>query len=78
MVAQVKFLDVDESEGKMVVSQKRASNELKPELRRGEVVDATVTGLRPYGVFLEVQGESWPQPLLSPVICLSFLCFAPC
>ena len=53
---QVKFLDVDEAEGKLVISQKRAANELKPDLKRGEVVGATVTGLRPYGVFLEVDG----------------------
>jgi len=47
---------VDENEGKLVVSQKRASNDLKPDLKRGEVVEATVTGLRAYGVFLEVEG----------------------
>ena len=49
-------MDVDETEGKLVVSQKRASNDLKPDLKRGEVVNAAVTGLRPYGVFLEIEG----------------------
>lgn len=53
---KVKFLDVDENEGKLVLSQKRALNELKPDLKRGSVVSATVTGLRPYGVFLEIEG----------------------
>jgi small subunit ribosomal protein S1 len=53
---KVKFLDVDEEEGKIVVSQRRAANELRPELKRGELVAATVTGLRAYGAFCEIDG----------------------
>eukprot|EP01036_Dinobryon_divergens_P026537 gene26537-35204_t len=51
---RVKFLDVVEDEGKVVVSQRRAVATL--ELARGSVVSGTVTGLRPYGAFLELEG----------------------
>ena len=34
---QVKFLDVDEEEGKLVISQKRALSANAAELKRGEV-----------------------------------------
>lgn len=50
----VKFLDVIEDEGKLVVSQRRAMTPF--ELKRGEVVSGTITGLRQYGAFLELDG----------------------
>lgn len=54
---KVKFLDVNEEEGKLVVSQRRALMESQTqELKRGEVVTGTVTGLRQYGAFLELDG----------------------
>jgi len=53
----VKFLDVNEEEGKLVVSQRRALMETQnSEPKRGEVVSGTVTGLRQYGAFLELDG----------------------
>ena len=52
----VKFLDVNEEEGKLVVSQRRALMENQAELTRGEVVSGTITGLRQYGAFLELDG----------------------
>ena len=54
---KVKFLDVNEEEGKIVVSQRRALMETQnADLKRGEVVSGTVTGLRQYGAFLELDG----------------------
>lgn len=53
---QVKFLDVIEEDGKLVVSQKRASAGPVGQFKRGQVVSGTVTGLRPYGAFLELDG----------------------
>merc|ERR1711871_180815 len=52
----VKFLDVNEEEGKLVVSQRRALMENQTELTRGEIVSGTITGLRQYGAFLELDG----------------------
>jgi small subunit ribosomal protein S1 len=49
-------LDVNEEEGKLVVSQRRALVESAAEIKRGEVVSGTVTGLRQYGAFLELDG----------------------
>lgn len=53
---QVKVLDVVEQEGKLVVSQKRTLFESLPDFKRGIVIKGTVTGLRDYGVFLELEG----------------------
>lgn len=54
---QVKFLDANEEEGKVVLSQRRALMETNAaDIKRGSVVSGTVTGLRNYGVFLELQG----------------------
>lgn len=54
---QVKFLDVNEEEGKLVISQRRALMENQnTDLNRGEVVSGTITGLRQYGAFLELDG----------------------
>lgn len=54
---QVKFLDVDEEAGKLVVSQKRATMDGATfDLKRGAVVSGTITGLRNYGAFLELEG----------------------
>lgn len=52
----VKFLDVMEEEGKLVVSQKIAMAADAVDLVRGEVVSATVTGIRNYGAFCELDG----------------------
>jgi small subunit ribosomal protein S1 len=54
---KVKFLDVNEEEGKVVVSQRRALMDAQNiDLTKGEVVSGTVTGLRNYGAFLELDG----------------------
>jgi small subunit ribosomal protein S1 len=54
---QVKFLDVDEDAGKLVVSQKRAAMEgASFDFKKGAVVSGTITGLRNYGAFLELEG----------------------
>jgi len=54
---KVKFLDVNEDEGKLVVSQRRALTDAQStQLKRGEVVQGTITGLRNYGAFLELDG----------------------
>lgn len=54
---KVKFLDVNEQEGKVVVSQRRAMMDAKDmDLTKGEVVSGTITGLRNYGAFLELDG----------------------
>lgn len=54
---KVKFLDVNEEEGKVVVSQRRAMMDAQNvDLKKGEVVQGTVTGLRNYGAFLELDG----------------------
>jgi len=54
----VKFLDVIEEEGKVVISQRRHLSDAAPTLIPGEVVGAKVTGLRNYGAFLELDGGS--------------------
>jgi len=55
---QVKFLDVNEDEGKLVVSQRRAMADGGVTMKRGAVVGGTITGLRPYGAFMELDGGS--------------------
>lgn len=50
------MLDVIEDEGKIVVSQKRAMQENAKPLVRGSVMDAVVTGIRPFGAFMEMEG----------------------
>jgi ribosomal protein S1 len=48
---------VNEDEGKLVVSQKRAIMDGQTfDIRRGSVVNGTITGLRNYGAFLELDG----------------------
>mmetsp|Transcript_23343 Transcript_23343/g.52374 ORF Transcript_23343/g.52374 Transcript_23343/m.52374 type:complete len:411 (+) Transcript_23343:90-1322(+) len=54
----VKFLDVVEDEGKVVVSQRRALADNAPALVRGSVINGSVTGLRNYGAFMELDGGS--------------------
>ena len=51
-------MDINEDEGKLVVSQKRAmiDSQSTTDLRRGSVVSGTITGLRNYGAFLELDG----------------------
>jgi small subunit ribosomal protein S1 len=54
---KVKFLDVVEDEGKLVVSQRRALAESHNSMfKKGDVVTGTITGLRNYGAFLELEG----------------------
>jgi small subunit ribosomal protein S1 len=53
----VKFLDVNEDEGKVVISQRRAMMDSQTfSFEKGEVVPGTITGLRNYGAFLELDG----------------------
>lgn len=50
-------MDANEDEGKLVVSQKLAlSGTNNTDLKKGEVIAGTITGLRPYGAFLELEG----------------------
>ena len=57
MTIKVKFLDVNEEEGKIVVSERRAVvGSQASELKRGSVVSGTITGIRTYGAFLELEG----------------------
>lgn len=54
---KVKFLDVIEDEGKLVISQRRALAEFQTAtFKKGDVVAGTITGLRNYGAFLELEG----------------------
>lgn len=52
----VKFLDCVAEEGKLVLSQRRALAESQVELEKGVVISGTITGLRNYGAFLELEG----------------------
>jgi small subunit ribosomal protein S1 len=53
----VKFIEVNVDIGKIVVSNRRAviENELA-DLNRGDVIEGVVSGVRPYGVFVELRG----------------------
>jgi len=54
---KAKFLDVIEDEGKLVISQRRALAEFQTAtFKKGDVVAGTITGLRNYGAFLELEG----------------------
>jgi small subunit ribosomal protein S1 len=54
---KVKFLDLNEEEGKVVVSQRRALMDTQAmDMKRGDVLAGTITGIRPYGAFLELDG----------------------
>jgi small subunit ribosomal protein S1 len=54
---KVKFLDVIEDEGKLVISQRRALAESQTNtFKKGDVISGTITGLRNYGAFLELEG----------------------
>lgn len=53
---EVRFLDANEEDGKIVVSRRRAMMHTQPTLERGSVIEGTVTGLRQYGAFLELPG----------------------
>lgn len=50
-----KVLDWDEVDGRLIVSQRKALSSKMPQIQRGEVVAAKVSGLRQYGVFLELE-----------------------
>lgn len=55
----LKFLEVNEEENKLVVSNRRAVVEAQMEdLSRGDVIDGIVKALKPYGAFVEVGGMS--------------------
>jgi len=55
----LKFLEVNQEENKLVVSNRRAVVEAQMEdLSRGDVIDGIVKALKPYGAFVEVGGMS--------------------
>jgi len=55
----LKFLEVNEEDNKLVVSNRRAVVEAQMEdLSRGDVIDGVVKALKPYGAFVEVGGMS--------------------
>mmetsp|Transcript_5955 Transcript_5955/g.8921 ORF Transcript_5955/g.8921 Transcript_5955/m.8921 type:complete len:406 (-) Transcript_5955:216-1433(-) len=58
-VLPLKFLEVNEEDNKLVVSNRRAVVEAQMEdLSRGDVIDGIVKALKPYGAFVEVGGMS--------------------
>jgi len=55
----LKFLEVNQGDNKLVVSNRRAVVEAQmAELSRGDVIDGVVKALKPYGAFVEVGGMS--------------------
>jgi small subunit ribosomal protein S1 len=55
----LKFLEVNQEENKLVVSNRRAVVETQMEdLRRGDVIEGIIKALKPYGAFVEVGGMS--------------------
>mmetsp|Transcript_30128 Transcript_30128/g.55652 ORF Transcript_30128/g.55652 Transcript_30128/m.55652 type:complete len:414 (-) Transcript_30128:72-1313(-) len=55
----LKFLEVNQDDNKLVVSNRRAVVEAQMEdLSRGDVIDGIVKALKPYGAFVEVGGMS--------------------
>lgn len=68
-VLQVKLLEVVEDEGKIVVSQRRVATDNKPDVKKGQVVTGTVTGLRNYGIFVELEGGDAGLLHVSQVSC---------
>merc|ERR1712238_608389 len=58
-VLPLKFLEVNQEDNKLVVSNRRAVVEAQMEdLSRGDIIDGIVKALKPYGAFLEVGGMS--------------------
>ncbi len=55
----LKFLEVNQEENKLVVSNRRAVVETQMEdLSRGDVIEGVIKALKPYGAFVEVGGMS--------------------
>jgi small subunit ribosomal protein S1 len=55
----LKFLEVNQEDNKLVVSNRRAVVEAQmADLSRGDVIDGLVKALKPYGAFVEVGGMS--------------------
>lgn len=55
----LKFLEVNQEDNKLVVSNRRAVVEAQMEdLSRGDIIDGIVKALKPYGAFVEVGGMS--------------------
>jgi small subunit ribosomal protein S1 len=55
----LKFLEVNQEENKLVVSNRRAVvEEQMADLSRGDVIEGIVKALKPYGAFVEVGGMS--------------------
>jgi len=55
----LKFLEVNQDDNKLVVSNRRAVVESQmADLSRGDVIDGIVKALKPYGAFVEVGGMS--------------------
>lgn len=53
----VKFLEVNEEDGKLVVSQRKAkSDSLSFDFKKYSLSAGVITGLRPYGAFVELEG----------------------
>ena len=53
----LKFLEVNQDENKLVVSNRRAVVQMT-DLSRGDVIEGVVKALKPYGAFVEVGGMS--------------------
>lgn len=55
----LKFLEVDQTKNRLVVSNRRAVVETQMrDLRPGEVVTGEVRGIKPYGAFIDIGGVS--------------------
>jgi len=53
----VKFLEVNEDDGKLVISQRKAKTDNQiASFKRNQVVSGIITGLRIYGAFIELEG----------------------
>ncbi len=50
------FTDVAPREAKSIVSQRKAVSMNLPTLATGSIVNGTVSGIKPFGVFVEVEG----------------------
>lgn len=55
----MKFLEVDQENNKLVVSNRRAMVEdSMVEIKRGDVVQGIVRAIKPYGAFVDINGIS--------------------
>ena len=59
----LKFVEVDEEQGRLVLSNRKAMADSQAQLGIGSVVLGTVESLKPYGAFIE--RNQWSSPCQS-------------